>query len=199
MEQLKCTECGQVFGRRMDACPNCGCPASECETIATAETVNATAETVNATSETVNATSNSYSPSAPQKPYVFEVDWADRFYQCSVLYWKVFTFRTIRNKRASRLEFWSYYFFSTFVPFLIAFVIASAGSSKESTEISLGFFNAMYIVHLPPFIAVLVRRLHDIGRSAWWWLLPIVPLFMCFKKSDEGENKYGMPSDIKLQ
>ena len=186
MEQLKCTECGQVFGKNMDACPNCGCPASECETIVAAEAN--------------NATSNSYSPSAPQKPYVFEVDWADRFYQCSVLYWKVFTFKTIRNKRASRLEFWSYYFFSLFVPFIIALIFMGFRSSKESTDEPLTyFFGFMYFVHLPAFVGALVRRLHDIGRSAWWWLLPVVPLFMCFKKSDEGENKYGMPSDIKLQ
>lgn len=33
MAQLKCTECGQVFDKTLDACPNCGCPASECEAV----------------------------------------------------------------------------------------------------------------------------------------------------------------------
>ena len=28
---LKCTECGQVFDDRLNECPNCACPASECE------------------------------------------------------------------------------------------------------------------------------------------------------------------------
>lgn len=31
MTQLKCIECGQVFDGNLEDCPNCGCPASECE------------------------------------------------------------------------------------------------------------------------------------------------------------------------
>lgn len=34
MAQVKCTECGQLFNDdTLNACPNCGCPASECVTI----------------------------------------------------------------------------------------------------------------------------------------------------------------------
>lgn len=28
---LKCTECGQIFNDGLNECPNCACPASECE------------------------------------------------------------------------------------------------------------------------------------------------------------------------
>ena len=31
MTQFKCTECGQIFDGNLNDCPNCGCPASECE------------------------------------------------------------------------------------------------------------------------------------------------------------------------
>lgn len=31
MTQLKCIECGQIFDGNLEDCPNCGCPASECE------------------------------------------------------------------------------------------------------------------------------------------------------------------------
>lgn len=31
MAQLKCSECGQGFDNELEECPNCGCPASECE------------------------------------------------------------------------------------------------------------------------------------------------------------------------
>jgi len=49
-----------------------------------------------------------------------------------------------------------------------------------------------------PSLAVIVRRLHDTGRSAWWLLIALVPLaglivlfiFTLFD-SDSGENKYG--------
>ena len=30
---LKCTECGQVFDDKLSECPNCDCPASECEKV----------------------------------------------------------------------------------------------------------------------------------------------------------------------
>ena len=34
MAQVKCTECGQLFNDdTLNACPKCGCPASECVTI----------------------------------------------------------------------------------------------------------------------------------------------------------------------
>ena len=30
---LKCIECGQVFNDKLNECPNCACPASECEKV----------------------------------------------------------------------------------------------------------------------------------------------------------------------
>lgn len=49
-----------------------------------------------------------------------------------------------------------------------------------------------------PSLAVIVRRLHDTGRSAWWLLIALVPIagvivlfvFTVFD-STPGENKYG--------
>ena len=52
------------------------------------------------------------------------------------------------------------------------------------------------IIGFIPFLAVSVRRLHDINRSGWWVLIPIVELFFLFKKSDEGTNDYGEPSNF---
>lgn len=31
MALIKCSECGQIFDGNLEDCPNCGCPASECE------------------------------------------------------------------------------------------------------------------------------------------------------------------------
>ena len=31
MSKRKCSECGTIFDSKLEACPNCGCPASECE------------------------------------------------------------------------------------------------------------------------------------------------------------------------
>ena len=42
-----------------------------------------------------------------------------------------------------------------------------------------------------PATAVTIRRLHDVGKSGWWLLCPIVPIFFIFGKSQEGDNKWG--------
>lgn len=53
------------------------------------------------------------------------------------------------------------------------------------------------IVVIVPTIAAGVRRLHDIGKSGWWYLLAIVPianfflLYLLAKDSQPGENEYG--------
>ncbi len=45
---------------------------------------------------------------------------------------------------------------------------------------------------LIPGIAVAVRRMHDVGRSGWWILLPIVNfVFLCLD-SQPNENEYGL-------
>jgi uncharacterized membrane protein YhaH (DUF805 family) len=47
-------------------------------------------------------------------------------------------------------------------------------------------------------ISVVVRRLHDLDRSGWFWLLQIIPLvniglaiYLLFFKGTTGPNKYG--------
>ena len=32
------------------------------------------------------------------------------------------------------------------------------------------------IVHIVPAFTLTIRRLHDIGRSGWWYFLPLVPI-----------------------
>lgn len=56
------------------------------------------------------------------------------------------------------------------------------------------------LVTIVPALAVLVRRLHDTGRSGWWALIGLVPLvggvvLFVFSVLDStaGENQYGTP------
>lgn len=55
------------------------------------------------------------------------------------------------------------------------------------------------LVTIVPALAVLVRRLHDTGKSGWWVLIGLVPfvgtvvLFVfSVLNSDEGENRFGV-------
>jgi uncharacterized membrane protein YhaH (DUF805 family) len=48
-----------------------------------------------------------------------------------------------------------------------------------------------------PFLAVSARRLHDIGKSGWWYLISLTGIgfflliFWWVQDSDTNENQYG--------
>lgn len=86
--------------------------------------------------------------------------------------------------RARRSEYWY---------FCLASIIVSLVSLKVPILSSiLGI--ALFI----PNLAVCVRRLHDIGKSGWYLLLILIPIFGWFfvlylfcLDSQPGENKWG--------
>ena len=86
--------------------------------------------------------------------------------------------------RASRSEYWWFYLFT-----LLAMAVADRLSGTVGNIASLVFFL--------PSLALAARRLHDVGRSGWWFLLvftiigiPVV-LYWLVKDSDKGKNAYG--------
>ena len=95
--------------------------------------------------------------------------------------------------RARRSEYWWWYFF-TFLASIAVSVLGVLldhllGLTFTSTILSWGFS----ILVLLPTICVQIRRYHDINRSGWWILCPIVNFIFLFFAGDEGENDYGMP------
>ena len=57
---------------------------------------------------------------------------------------------------------------------------------------------AYALVTFIPSLAVTVRRLHDVGKSGWMYLIIMVPLigpfwflYLLCKKGEEGRNKWG--------
>ena len=102
--------------------------------------------------------------------------------------------------RAKRKEFWSFYLFNVLIflgVYLLLLIVPN-----EVIILSLASFAIVYgLGTILPNIAVSVRRLHDIGKSGWWYLLILIPyigcivliIFFCLK-SESHENKYGKPS-----
>lgn len=91
--------------------------------------------------------------------------------------------------RARRSEFWW---------FFLALFLASTGALIVAAVADLLWL--YYVLILPfvlPLIAVAVRRLHDTGRSGWWYLLLIVPLanialyVFWALPGEPRENRYG--------
>lgn len=90
--------------------------------------------------------------------------------------------------RASRPEYW-WFFLSYFVLYVIFLAIKVP---------AIAYLVAL--VYFLPLLAAAVRRLHDTGRSGWWYLIGLVPLvgiiiLIVFLASEgnPGQNAYGSP------
>ena len=99
--------------------------------------------------------------------------------------------------RASRQEYVCFAVFVFVVSFLLGLIEGFLGLFPSAEDWSV--FEVIFtLITLLPSWAVMVRRLHDINKSGWWFLINItiiglIPFlyWVVFKKSDEGENKYG--------
>jgi uncharacterized membrane protein YhaH (DUF805 family) len=94
--------------------------------------------------------------------------------------------------RARRSEYWWY----ALCNLLIMIVLLTA-----DYFIGLGF-NVLYTIYglavLIPGLAVLVRRMHDVGKSGWFVFIALIPLVgpiwllvLLFTEGDNGPNQYG--------
>ncbi len=89
--------------------------------------------------------------------------------------------------RARRSEFW--YF--TLVNIIILIVLEVLGATIHgSVGVVFMALAAIYaLAVLVPTLAVTVRRLHDTGRSGWWYFIALVPavgpiILLVFECSD---------------
>jgi len=86
--------------------------------------------------------------------------------------------------RASRSEYWWFYLFT---------VLATAAADTFGGTVG----NLASLVFFLPGLALAARRLHDVGRSGWWFLLVFtvigipVLFYWLVRASDSGLNKYG--------
>ena len=99
--------------------------------------------------------------------------------------------------RARRQEFWLFFLFNFIAAFVVGFI---GGFLASVTGVdAFAFLGAIYnLAVLIPSFAVFCRRMHDTGRSGWWWLIGLIPfvgwivlLVFCCLDSQPGENQYG--------
>ncbi len=92
--------------------------------------------------------------------------------------------------RAPRSEFWFFWLFGIIVDLIGEVIDRARGTIIVGALIT--------IVLLLPTIAVSLRRLHDIDRSGWWYLLVLIPIigwivllvWYC-TRGTVGPNRYG--------
>ena len=122
--------------------------------------------------------------------------------------------------RARRKEYWGFYLFYTIALIIIGIIVAAGGATADPVALEAGDLSSAPLVmigfilggifilaSLLPSLALLVRRLHDIGQSGWLVLiiviLGLIP-YLGFLSSiaiivigvidtKPEENKYGPP------
>ena len=77
--------------------------------------------------------------------------------------------------RATRKEFWSFYLFLILSAILGGFIDRILGSDFVG--------NAIVLALLVPYIAVAIRRMHDVNKSGWFILVPIYNLVLSLTPS----------------
>ena len=103
------------------------------------------------------------------------------------------------NGRARRKEYWMFTLFFLLFALLAGFVIGILSAVGETVAmIAIILAVVWYLAHLVPSLAVTVRRLHDTGKSGWFYLLAFIPyigglIIFIFTviEGDKGDNKYG--------
>lgn len=108
---------------------------------------------------------------------------------------------TTFDGRASRSEFWYFYAADMLLSNTLLLTFAFIGHIFHSYKmfetgfvLSIIYFFATFL----PYLSVTVRRLHDINKSGWFVLVPLIPIVgiiwlivMLATRGDENPNIYG--------
>lgn len=127
--------------------------------------------------------------------------------------------------RSCRQEFWAFALFVAVVAALFAVSLSFSSVNVPSARADLAAFEPplsfwllvtggglWLLFTVPPLLAVLVRRLHDLGQPGWWALAPLIALWspwvgglagvlllaaMCLD-GQRGRNRFGTDPKSRL-
>ncbi|MFD1016614.1 DUF805 domain-containing protein [Winogradskyella rapida] len=99
--------------------------------------------------------------------------------------------------RARRQEYWMFVLFNLIITIALAIVFGTLGALLDIPALfSLYVIYALAVVI--PSLAVAVRRLHDVGKSGWFYLISLIPfiggiwlIILFATEGDQGANAYG--------
>lgn len=137
----------------------------------------------------------SFSPNDPTLNRSNEVLWKLEENYTAFDWFKKVIKNTFNYKdRARRKEYW-YYILMASIIILIGFTLDGILDTPDTLSGLAGF------ILFFPSLAVTIRRLHDIGKSGWWYLISAIPLigslillfWNCQETSPE-TNQWGAPA-----
>ncbi|GAB4033298.1 DUF805 domain-containing protein [Spirosoma gilvum] len=92
------------------------------------------------------------------------------------------------NGRARRSEYWYFFLVNVLVTQGLNFVniLIFNGSGVIG-----GILMLLNLAILVPSVAVAIRRMHDVGKSGWYVLIPIYNLILACTEGVKETNEYG--------
>ncbi|MFB9055178.1 DUF805 domain-containing protein [Mariniflexile ostreae] len=96
--------------------------------------------------------------------------------------------------RARRKEYWMFFLFNILISYGIIFL--AVGLEMPSLSILSSIYSFGVLI---PGLAVGVRRMHDVGKSGWFLLIPIYNLILACTDSEAGTNKWGTNPKTNLE
>ena len=103
------------------------------------------------------------------------------------------------NGRASRSEYWWFFLFTMILQFIalpIDIVVLGYDIMDPGAIQIVGTIAGLAL--FLPSLCVLVRRLHDLGKSGWWFLIALIPflgiivlLVFMVTEGEQLPNQYG--------
>jgi uncharacterized membrane protein YhaH (DUF805 family) len=88
------------------------------------------------------------------------------------------------NGRARRKEYWMFLLFNMIFSYAFMFF--------GLMVLDIPQFSSIYsLAVLLPSLGVAIRRMHDVGKSGWFMLIPIYNIILAATDGDSGPNKYG--------
>ena len=129
-----------------------------------------------------------------------------RFGEAVKSFWS--NYATFRG-RSRRSEYWWIQLFLVITNLAVAaidLVLMNGDIDRFVANGGGGIVGLVWIlVTIVPALAVLVRRLHDTGKSGWWALIGFVPLVggivllvFTLLDSEAGDNKFGVSPKLAL-
>lgn len=93
--------------------------------------------------------------------------------------------------RASRKEFWALTLLTSLLNMLCFYYFYVQVEDYENLLTYMSWISRLTFI---PGITVIIRRVHDFGKSGWWLFVPTYKIiFFAFIKGDKGENAFGVP------
>ncbi|HEV2214711.1 MAG TPA: DUF805 domain-containing protein [Terracidiphilus sp.] len=99
--------------------------------------------------------------------------------------------------RSRRKEYWMFTLFNGILLIALEIILVLSAPSAGPGLLKIFIYTYLFVSMIPS-LSVTVRRLHDVGKSGWWYFISLIPLIgaiylfilMC-TDSDAGWNEFG--------